>query len=76
MGKVTLKAARANVGLNIEDAATMLGINKDTLSRWERAKSFPNVPQIKRLEEVYQVEFNDINFLLPSSSVKPSDNEN
>jgi hypothetical protein len=33
------------------------------LSSWERAKSFPNVPQITKIEELYSVKYSDINFL-------------
>ncbi len=75
MSSMTLKAARANIGLTLIEAAKKLGINKDTLSRWERGESFPNVPQIKKIEETYHVDFNSINFLLPANSVKPSDCE-
>ena len=65
---ITLKAARANKDMTLIEAAKELGINKDTLSAWENAKSYPNAIQIKRIEEVYAVEFNDLIFS-PQSSV-------
>lgn len=60
---ITLKSARVNKGLTQKEAATMLGIAVDTLSNYERGKSFPDVPIIKRIEDVYGVSYSDIIFL-------------
>jgi len=60
---ITLKAARINMGLNQHQAASSIGVSVDTLSNWENGKSFPNVPQIKRIEETYSVEYRDLIFL-------------
>lgn len=61
---MTLKAARINVGLKQEDAAKKLGITQDTLSNWENGKTFPNVPQIKRIEDLYGLPYSEIIFLV------------
>lgn len=61
---MTLKAARINLNLKQEDAAKMLGITQDTLSNWENGKTFPNVPQIKRIEELYGIPYSEIIFLV------------
>lgn len=61
---MTLKAIRVNLGLDQEEAAEKLGIKSRTLSNWENAKTFPNAPQIARIERVYGVHYEDINFLL------------
>lgn len=61
---MTLKAARINLNLKQEDAAKMLGITQDTLSNWENGKTFPNVPQIKRIEELYGLPYSEIIFLV------------
>lgn len=61
---VTLKAARMNKGYNQHDAAKLIGVSSDTLSNYERGKSFPDVPIIKKIEEVYGIKYDDINFLL------------
>jgi transcriptional regulator with XRE-family HTH domain len=61
--KMSLKAARVNRGLSQAEAAIMLGISKDSLGNWERGKTFPSVPQIKRIEEVYGIKYDDIIFL-------------
>lgn len=61
---MTLKAARINVNLKQEDAAKALGITQDTLSNWENGKTFPNVPQIKKIEELYGLPYSEIIFLV------------
>lgn len=61
--KVTLKAARTNVGLTQQEAADKIGVTVDTMSNWERAKSFPNALQIRRIEEVYGVPYDNLIFL-------------
>lgn len=62
MAKVTLKAARVNANLSRTEAAKRLGISVDTLFNWENGKTFPNVPQIEKIQEVYNVEYKDISF--------------
>ena len=61
---MTLKAIRINLGLDQEKAAEMLGIKTRTLSNWENGKTFPNVPQIVRIENTYGVHYEDINFMV------------
>ena len=50
------------IKLQIE-AAKALGVTPETLSNWERAKSFPTVPQIKEIEKLYSTSYADIQFL-------------
>lgn len=64
MGKYTLKAIRAMRGYTQEEAAKLIGISTDTLSNYERGKSFPDVPIIIKIEEVYKVGYNDLIFLV------------
>lgn len=61
--KVTLKAARTNKGLSQEEAAKLIGISIDTLGNYERGLTFPDVPVLKKIEEIYEVEYKDIIFL-------------
>ena len=51
-------------GYTQEDASKLIGISVDTLSNYERGKSYPDVPVIKKIEEVYDVSYNDIIFLV------------
>ncbi len=61
--KLTLKAIRTNKGLTQEEASKLIGVGIDTLSNYERGLMYPDVPIIKKIEEVYGVEYKDIIFL-------------
>ena len=61
--QITLKAARMNKQLTQRDAAAKIGVTRDTIGNWERGKSFPDAMQIKRIEEVYNVRYDDLIFL-------------
>lgn len=60
---MTLKALRVNADYTQVEAAKALGITPETLSNWERGKSFPTVPQIKEIEKLYSTKYADIQFL-------------
>ncbi len=60
---ITLKAARVNKNLTQIEAATLLGVSRDTLANWEIGRSFPNVLNLKTIESVYDVTYNDLIFL-------------
>lgn len=64
---LTLKAARVNKGLTQEEAAQKLGVSVYTLFNYESGKTFPDVPLIKRIEEIYDVEYKDIFFSVEST---------
>jgi DNA-binding XRE family transcriptional regulator len=61
--QLTLKGARANAGLTQAKAAEMIGISKETLGNYENGKTYPNTKVIEKMEEVYNVSYNDIIFL-------------
>ena len=63
MQKATLKALRINKGLTLEQASKELGINIVTLSSYENAKTFPDVPTINRMLNLYETSYDNINFL-------------
>ena len=60
---MTIKAARINKGYSQAQAAEKIGISKETLSNYERGKSYPDVPILKKIEEVYEVPYNQLIFL-------------
>lgn len=62
--EITLRSARINANLTQEEAAKRIGITKDTLSNYERGKSFPDVPIIKKIEDVYGVPYSNLKFLI------------
>lgn len=59
---ITLRAARVNAGLTQRDAAKSLEIGVNTLANYERGKTFPDVPTIKKMETLYGIEYKDIIF--------------
>lgn len=63
MGKYTLKAIRVMRGISQGDAARELGISPDTLRSYEQGKSFPDVLMIKKIEDLYQVSYDELIFL-------------
>lgn len=58
----TLKVIRVESGLTIVEASKKLGITPNTLSRYERGETFPNVKMLKKIEELYKVPSADIFF--------------
>lgn len=60
--KLTLKAARVNNKLTQKEAAEKLGVTRDTISNWERGKSFPDAIQIRDIEKLYQIAYDNIIF--------------
>lgn len=61
--KFTLKSAREIKGYTQEKAANMIGISPDTLSNYERGKSYPDVPVLRKIESIYGVPYNRLIFL-------------
>ena len=60
---MTLKALRINNQMTQVEAAGKLKISVETLSNWENGKTFPDVLQIKKIEDLYGVTYQDIIFL-------------
>ena len=73
----SLKAIRMNLGLTLEEASEMIGVSKYTLSNYERGDTYPDVPVLKRIEEVYKIKMlNDtVNFLLDDTAESGKDEE-
>lgn len=67
--KMTLRAARVNAGYSQMEAASLLGISKTTLVKWEQGRTFPDAPAIEKICSVYRTHYDNISFL-PASSLK------
>lgn len=65
---MTLRALRANVGMTQEQVARKLDIAPSTWSKWENGRSYPDVPDIRKIEKIFNVSYADINFL-PTNTV-------
>lgn len=61
--KMTLKMRRELLGYTQEKAAKMIGISTDTLGNYERGKSYPDIPVLRKIEEVYGIPYDRIIFL-------------
>lgn len=53
--KISLKAARINAGMEQSTVAAALGVQRDTISRWENGKTHPKADQLIKLSELYQI---------------------
>lgn len=60
---MTLKTARELKGYKQPEAARLIGVSTDTLGNYERGKSYPDVPILRKIEEVYEVPYNRLIFL-------------
>ena len=67
METLTLRAIRINLGWSLEQASKRLGVSKDTLSNYERGITLPDVFVLKRIENVYQISYDRINFLVQNT---------
>lgn len=63
MAKMTLKAARVNVGLDQKTAAKELKVSNVTLGNWERGISVPKADKIDLICSLYKVSYDDLIFL-------------
>jgi len=61
--KITLKAARVNVGLTQDDVAKEVGKSKNTIVSYEKGKSMPDIETGKALAKLYGVSVDDLIFL-------------
>ena len=61
--RVTLKMARELKGMKQSEAAEKIGISADTLGNYERGKSYPDIPTLRKIEEVYGIPYDRLIFL-------------
>lgn len=47
--------ARKKSGLSQEDVAEKLGVNRQTISKWETDETLPNIQQAKRMALLYNL---------------------
>lgn len=61
--RMTLKTARELAGMTQSVAAQKIGVTEDTLGNYERGKTYPDIPVLRKIEEVYGVNYNQLIFL-------------
>lgn len=59
----TLKQARELKGYTQAEAAALIGVSVDTLGNYERGKSYPDIPILRKIEDVYGFPYNRLIFL-------------
>ena len=60
---LTLEAARVNVKMTQEEAGKAIGVSANVISNWERGRTYPDAMQIKKIEKVYGIGYNNFIFL-------------
>lgn len=60
MSEITLKAARVNANLTLEEVSKETGVSVPTLSKWENYRTFPTAIQLKTLCRLYGQSMDDI----------------
>lgn len=46
-----------------KDAAKLIGITVETLANYEKGKTYPDIPILKKIEDTYDVKYNQLIFL-------------
>ncbi len=57
---ITLKAARVNAGLTLEEASEKTGFNSMSISNWEHNRHEPRLSKLNKLCEVYGVSLDQV----------------
>nr|WLJ26360.1 MAG: helix-turn-helix XRE-family like protein [Firmicutes phage HS18] len=65
--RITLKAARVNVGLTQKEVADRIGVSETTIFNWENGKNKMPLEGLVKLANLYDMSIDD--FLLPSKSI-------
>ena len=55
MPKITLKAARVNAELTLDEAAERIGKSKQTIVNWENGKADIRYSDLLKLSEIYDM---------------------
>lgn len=61
--RFTLRTARERLGLTQKQAAELIGVGVDTLGNYERGKSYPDIPILRKIEAVYNLSYEQLIFL-------------
>ena len=62
MAQMSLRAARVNAGLRLDDTAKALGVSSKTISNWENGNAEPRISQCVKLGRLYGLPLDDIIF--------------
>ena len=71
--KITLKAARVNAELTLEDAAKALGITKNTLISYEKYRTIPDMAMGTAMASLYGTSVDNLIFLPKNCALSTND---
>lgn len=57
---IQLKDARTNTGFSQNDVATILHISRQSVSKWERGVTYPDLDNLIRLSDIYKVSIDEL----------------
>lgn len=60
--KISLRAARANLGLTLDEVAKQIHVTKQTIINWEHGKTEPPINKARQMCELYRVPLEQIIF--------------
>ena len=60
--RISLRAARVNAGLTMDEACKALQVSKATILNWEKGYTLPNADKAVALAEMYKLPLENIIF--------------
>ncbi|AWP47414.1 hypothetical protein CCS05_11030 [Levilactobacillus brevis] len=55
-----LKGARINQGLSQNEVATILHVTRQSISKWENGRGYPDLDNLVRLSDIYQLSIDEL----------------
>ncbi|MGO1970602.1 MAG: helix-turn-helix domain-containing protein [Levilactobacillus brevis] len=55
-----LKEARINQGLSQNEVATILHVTRQSISKWENGRGYPDLDNLVRLSDIYQLSIDEL----------------
>lgn len=60
--KITMEAARRNVGYSQNDAAKLMGVHPQTISAWEKDSTNLSITEVNKIASIYKLPIDMIFF--------------
>ncbi len=60
--KITLRSARANVGLTAKEVANKIGVSQLTILQWEKGNTQPPIDKVLEMCSLYEIDIENIRF--------------
>jgi len=60
--RISLKAARVNAGLTMDDVCKAMNVSKATVLNWEKGYTLPGADKAVQLSELYNLPLENISF--------------